>query len=159
MFSFVYTNEHYSTVGFWNRKCALISLRPVLNRVSPQKMGVAGFTFAAISPTPSLHLARFGASSLLKPTFQISSSTRLFHVFFGRPRFLRYSENVYTLTRKWLSEESPILHTWMDIEMDIYNMEKITASVTTNWNSFWQIGGNNTKKKESRFKTLPHWLS
>lgn len=34
-----------------------------------------------------------------------------------------------TLTRKWLSQESPTLNAWMDITMDIYKMEKITASV------------------------------
>ena len=33
------------------------------------------------------------------------------------------------LTRKWLSQESPTLNTWMDITMDIYKMEKITAYV------------------------------
>ena len=33
------------------------------------------------------------------------------------------------LTRKWLSQESPTLNGWMDITMDIYKMEKITAFV------------------------------
>lgn len=34
-----------------------------------------------------------------------------------------------TLTRIWLSQESPTLNTWMDITMDIYRMERITAFV------------------------------
>jgi len=29
-----------------------------------------------------------------------------------------------TLTREWLSQESPTLKTWMDVTMEIYNMEK-----------------------------------
>ena len=33
------------------------------------------------------------------------------------------------LTRKWLSQESPTLTTWMDITMDICRMEKSTADV------------------------------
>lgn len=32
-----------------------------------------------------------------------------------------------TLTRKWLSQESPTLNAWMENTMDIYKMEKITA--------------------------------
>ena len=47
-------------------------------------------TLTAISPTstPTLHLARFKASSLSKPTLLLSFSTCIFHVFFGLPRFL-----------------------------------------------------------------------
>ena len=33
------------------------------------------------------------------------------------------------LTRKWLSQEGPTLNTWMDITVDIYKMERITAYV------------------------------
>ena len=51
-------------------------------------MGVAGFTPAAISLTPTLHLARFIASFFSKPTLLLSFSTYVYHVFFGRPRFL-----------------------------------------------------------------------
>lgn len=33
------------------------------------------------------------------------------------------------LTREWLSQESPTLHGRMDVTMDIYKMENITAIV------------------------------
>lgn len=33
------------------------------------------------------------------------------------------------LSRKWLSQESPTVNAWMEITMDIYKMEKITAYV------------------------------
>lgn len=33
------------------------------------------------------------------------------------------------LTRKWLSSESPTLNMWMDITMDIYKIERLTAEV------------------------------
>ena len=45
-------------------------------------------TLPAISPTPTLHLARFFASSFFKPTLLLSFSTCDLHVFLGRPRFL-----------------------------------------------------------------------
>ena len=45
-------------------------------------------TVTAISPTPTLHLAWFKTSFLSKPTLLLSFSTCVFHVFFGRPRFL-----------------------------------------------------------------------
>ena len=45
-------------------------------------------TLTAIYLTPTLHLARFKASSFSKPTLLLSFSTCVFHVFFGRPRFL-----------------------------------------------------------------------
>ena len=45
-------------------------------------------TLTAISPTHTLHLARFMTSSFSKPTFLLSFSTCIFHVFFDRPRFL-----------------------------------------------------------------------
>ena len=41
----------------------------------------------AISPTPTLHLAWFLASSFFKPTLLLSSTFDL-HVFLGHPRFL-----------------------------------------------------------------------
>ncbi len=41
-----------------------------------------------------------------------------------------------TLTRKWLSPESPILNAWMDTTMDIYKMETITASVNHRLDQF-----------------------
>jgi len=46
-----------------------------------------------------------------------------------------------SITRKWLSQESPTLNTWMDITMDIYKMEKITAFVNhkmENFASYWE---------------------
>lgn len=46
-----------------------------------------------------------------------------------------------TLTRKWLSRESPTLNVWMEVTMDIYKMEKITAAVNHNleqFNSRWE---------------------
>lgn len=32
-----------------------------------------------------------------------------------------------SITKKWLSWESPTLNQWMDITMDIYKMQRITA--------------------------------
>ena len=46
-----------------------------------------------------------------------------------------------TLTRKWLSQESPTLNAWMEITMDIYKMERITAFVNNESEQFascWQ---------------------
>ena len=45
-------------------------------------------TLTAISPTTTLHLTRFMASSFSKTTLLLSFSTCVFHVFFGHPRFL-----------------------------------------------------------------------
>ena len=45
-------------------------------------------TLTAISPTPTLHLARFKVSSFSKPTLLLSFSTCIFHAFFGCPHFL-----------------------------------------------------------------------
>ena len=45
-------------------------------------------TLIAISPTPTLHLTRFKASSFSKPTLLLALSTCIFHVFLGRPRHL-----------------------------------------------------------------------
>ena len=45
-------------------------------------------SLTAVSPTPTLYLARFMASSFSKPTLLLSFSTCIFHVFFGHPRFL-----------------------------------------------------------------------
>ena len=45
-------------------------------------------TLAAISPTHTLYLARFNASSFFKPTLLLSFSTCIIHVFLGRPCFL-----------------------------------------------------------------------
>ena len=45
-------------------------------------------TLTATSPTPTLHLAQFKASSFSKPTLLLSFSTCVFHFFFGRPCFL-----------------------------------------------------------------------
>ena len=45
-------------------------------------------TLTAISPTSTLHLAQFMASSFSKPTLLLSFSTCLFHFFFGLPCFL-----------------------------------------------------------------------
>ncbi|XP_062911188.1 uncharacterized protein LOC134350161 isoform X1 [Mobula hypostoma] len=42
-----------------------------------------------------------------------------------------------TLTRKWLSQESPTLNVWMEITMDIYKMEQITASVNHKLEQFY----------------------
>ena len=41
-----------------------------------------------IACTPSLHFARFWASSFFKPIFFVSFSTCFFQLFFGRPSFL-----------------------------------------------------------------------
>ena len=61
---------------------------PILIRVYPRKRGWPDLphSLTAISPTQTLHLARFKASSFAKPTLLLSFSTCVFHVFFGRPR-------------------------------------------------------------------------
>ena len=48
-------------------------------------------TLSAISPTSTLHLARFFASSFFKPTLLLSFSTCDLHVFLGR----RYCFAIY----------------------------------------------------------------
>ena len=63
----------------------LIQSNPVSIWVYPRKQIYS--TITAISPTPTLHLARFMASSS-KPTLLLSFSTCVFQVFFGRPCFL-----------------------------------------------------------------------
>ena len=45
-------------------------------------------TLAAISPTPTFHLARFNTSPFFKATLLLSFSNCIFHVFLSRPRFL-----------------------------------------------------------------------
>ena len=58
-----------------------INLIPIVIRAYPRKWGW-------LDPTPTLHLARFNASSIFKPTLLLSFSTCIFHVFLGRPHFL-----------------------------------------------------------------------
>ncbi len=41
-----------------------------------------------------------------------------------------------SFTKKWLSQESPTLNAWMEITMDIYKMEQITASVNHKMEQF-----------------------
>ena len=58
-------------------------------------------TLTAISPTPTLHLARLKISSFSKPTLLLSFSTCVFHLFFGRPRFLLHftsNSNTFLIT-------------------------------------------------------------
>lgn len=43
-------------------------------------------------------------------------------------KFLLVSTNT-ALTRRWLSEESPNLNTWVEITLDIYSIENISAFV------------------------------
>ena len=58
-------------------------------------------TLPAISPTPTLHLARFFASSFFKPTLLLSFSTCDLHVFLGHPRFpLPSTSNSNTFLKK-----------------------------------------------------------
>lgn len=38
--------------------------------------------------------------------------------------------------KKWLSQESPTLNAWMEITMDIYKMEQITAFVNHKMKQF-----------------------
>ena len=47
-----------------------------------------------------------------------------------------------SITKKWLSQENPTLKIWMDITMDIYKMEKLTAFVNhklEKFTSYWEI--------------------
>lgn len=41
-----------------------------------------------------------------------------------------------SITKKWLSYESPTLNAWMRITMEIYQMEQITAFVTQKMEQF-----------------------
>ncbi len=46
-----------------------------------------------------------------------------------------------SITRKWLSQESPTLNIWMDITTDISEMEKTTAFVNhklEKFTSYWE---------------------
>ena len=64
-------------------------INPTLIQYYPRKWGWPDLpTLTAISPMPTLHLARFKASSFSKITLLLSFSTCVFHVFFGRPCFL-----------------------------------------------------------------------
>ena len=45
-------------------------------------------TLTAISPTPTLYLTQFKASSFSKPTLLLSFFTCIFHIIFGHPCFL-----------------------------------------------------------------------
>ena len=61
-------------------------------------------TLPAISPTPTLHLARFFASSFFKPTLLLSFSTCDLHVFLGRPCFLfPFTSNSNAFLKTWPS--------------------------------------------------------
>ena len=54
--------------------------------------------------TPTLHLARFFASSFFKPTLLLSFSTCDLHVFLGRPRFLfPFTLNSNAFLKTWPS--------------------------------------------------------
>ena len=64
-----------SSIQFW---CGIIPVNGG-GRIYP--------TLTAIFPTPTLHIAQFKASSS-KPILLLSFSTCVFHVFFGRLRFL-----------------------------------------------------------------------
>ena len=59
-----------------------------LDRVFHFIIIITQFWSGFISPTPTLHLAWFKASSICKPTLLLSFSTCVFHIFFGRPHFL-----------------------------------------------------------------------
>ena len=64
--------------------------------------------FNSISPTPTLHLARFKASSFSKPTLLLSLSTCVFHVFLGRPRLLLpFTSNSNTFLKTCPSHSIP----------------------------------------------------
>ena len=64
-------------------------INPVLIRVYPHiGCGRIYPTLTAITPTPTLHLTWFMASSFSKPTLLLSFSTCIFHILFGRPCFL-----------------------------------------------------------------------
>ena len=58
---------------------------------------------SAIARTPSLHFARFRASSFFKPIFSVSSSTCFFQVFCGRLHFLLPLTSRFRATLKTLS--------------------------------------------------------
>ena len=59
-----------------------------------------------------------------------------------------------SITRKWLKQECPSLTEWMDITMDIYNMEMMTALVNRTvekFVSYWEKWVNYVKPLRSDF--------
>ena len=74
----------------WYQSYKSVIINPILIRVIQANTGCQIYhTLTAISPTSTLHLARFMTSSFSKPTLLLSFSTyNIFHVFFGPPRFL-----------------------------------------------------------------------
>ena len=98
----VYSKEHFIRVrvkdfkivvlvnyqrNFW-ASVTIISLIQFWSGFIPVNEGGRIYpTLPAISPTPTLHLAQFFASSF-KPTLLLSFSTCDIHVFLGPPRFL-----------------------------------------------------------------------
>lgn len=83
----------------------------------------------------------------LKDIFKYKLSFKCKTLFFGLipdewPKRDKYLINVLltaskkSITRKWLSQESPTLNIWIDVTMDIYKMERITAFVNHNLEKF-----------------------
>ena len=66
--------------------------------------GRIDLTLTAISPTPTLHLTQFMASSFSKTTLLLSFSTYVFHVFFCCPCFLLpFTSNSNAFLKTWPS--------------------------------------------------------
>ena len=66
-----------------------------------------------------------------------------------------------SITRKWLSRESPTLKIWMDITMDIYKMEKITAFVNHRLEkciSYWENWVKYVTPQRPDFIFTNQWL-
>ena len=85
-------------------------------------------TLTAISPTPTLHLAQFKASSFSKPTLLLSCSTCIFHVFFGYPCFLLpFTSN----SNAFLKTCASSLYRFYFSKIDIFHLE---ACYNLSWN-------------------------
>ena len=83
---------------------------PQQERIIAREDSLIHINPAAIWLTPTLHIDRQSASSLLKPTFTLSSSTSFFHVLLGLPFFLWTSTpKCNALLKTW---PSSLLNTW-----------------------------------------------
>ena len=83
-----------------------MSINPILICVYPLNRGGQIYpTLTVIFPTPTLHLARFMASSFSKLTLLLSFSTCIFHNFFGCPCFLL----PFTSNSQSFSQNMPII--------------------------------------------------
>ena len=109
-------------------------------------------TLPAISPTPTLHLAWFFASSFFKPTLLFSFSTCDLHVFLGRPRFLfPFASNSNAFLKTWSSPSLICLPKMWGI---CYKLLSRVPTREENW--WWKQGGGIHSYNEIKLLPIPH---